>query len=83
CGVPVLTFGFQGPGEYVIDGYTGWLAATKEEMVKRALEIWREGYPRQMSLNCVKEAAKFDERLYMERWMELLEASLNSSPRRR
>ncbi|MEM2127512.1 MAG: glycosyltransferase [Candidatus Bathyarchaeia archaeon] len=83
CGVPVLTFGFQGPGEYVVDGHTGWLTLTREEMVKRALEVWREGYPRQMSLNCVKEAAKFDERRYMERWMGLLEAILNSSPRRR
>ena len=77
CGVPVLTFAAQGPGEYVVDGYTGWLAKTKEEMVERALEIWREGYPRQMSLNCVKESSRFDERLYVERWMGLLETALN------
>jgi len=80
CGVPVLTFKAQGPGEYVVDGYTGWLAESRSGMVEKALEIWRDGYPREMGLNCVREASRFDGRLYVERWMRLLEDSLEKTP---
>ena len=45
CGTPALTYNFQGPSEYVIDGYTGWLARSDDELVQKAAELWKKGYP--------------------------------------
>jgi len=72
CGTPVLTYNKQGPGEYVIDGFTGWLADTDEQLVHKASELWKDGYPSTMRKNCVKEAAKFDKSFYIEKWIRHL-----------
>ena len=72
CGTPVLTYDMQGPSECVIDGLTGWLVYTDEQLIHRALELWKDGYSSIMRENCVKEAAKFDKRFYIEKWIKLL-----------
>lgn len=40
CGTPVLTYMKQGPAETVMDGVSGWLTKSKDELVGKALEIW-------------------------------------------
>lgn len=72
CGTPVLTYGFQGPSEYIVDGFTGWLVQTDDELVKKALELWESGYPLSMREKCVGEASKFDVKCYTEKWREIL-----------
>jgi glycosyltransferase involved in cell wall biosynthesis len=73
CGTPVLTYNMQGPSEYVIDEWTGWLANTDDELTRKAVELWKEGYPSHMRMNCVEEASKFDKKFYVERWIKLLD----------
>jgi glycosyltransferase involved in cell wall biosynthesis len=74
CGTPVLTYNLQGPREYVIDGDTGWLVQTDDELVRKAVDLWKENYPVQMRKKCVKEASRFDKKFYVEKWQEILEA---------
>jgi glycosyltransferase involved in cell wall biosynthesis len=73
CGTPALTYNLQGPSEYVIDGYTGWLAQSDDELVQKAMKLWKEGYPPYMRANCMKEAMKFDKRFYLEKWLKVLD----------
>jgi glycosyltransferase involved in cell wall biosynthesis len=73
CGTPTLTYGIQGPSEYVVDGSTGWLAHTDEELERRGIELWKEEYPTRMRRACIKAASKFDRKLYVEKWMGLLD----------
>ena len=73
CGTPALTYNLQGPGEYVIDGYTGWLVQSDDEIVQKAVKLWKEGYPSCMRANCVREAAKFDKKFYLEKWLKVLD----------
>ena len=42
CGTPVLTYSRQGPGSTVLDGRTGWLVETREEMESKATQIWSQ-----------------------------------------
>jgi glycosyltransferase involved in cell wall biosynthesis len=73
CGTPALTHNLQGPSEYVIDGQTGWLAQSDDEVVQKAMKLWKEGYPPRMRANCVKEVLKFDKRFYLEKWLKVLD----------
>jgi hypothetical protein len=72
CGTPVLTYDFQGPSEYVVDAYTGWLVHTDGELLQKSIELWKEEYPLQTRTDCVKVALKFDRRTYIEQWLEIL-----------
>jgi glycosyltransferase involved in cell wall biosynthesis len=78
CGTPVLTYNLQGPMEYVIDENTGWLVETDAELVEKAVNLVKEEYPQKMRNECVKEAAKFDKKFYVEKWQKTLEALVNS-----
>jgi glycosyltransferase involved in cell wall biosynthesis len=73
CGTPALTYNLQGPSEYVIDEGTGWLARSDEELVRKAMKLWREGYPPHMRASCVREAMKFDKRFYLKKWLKVLD----------
>jgi glycosyltransferase involved in cell wall biosynthesis len=73
CGTPALTYNVQGPSEYVIDGYTGWLARSDDALVQKAVKLWKEGYPSCMRGNGVKEAVKFDKKFYLEKWLKVLD----------
>ena len=72
CGTPVLTYDIQGPSEYVVNKRSGWLAHTDEEIAQRSIGLWKEGYPRRMRNECLKEASKFDKKLYTEKWLKTL-----------
>ncbi|MCX8170695.1 MAG: glycosyltransferase family 4 protein [Candidatus Bathyarchaeota archaeon] len=74
CGTPTLTYSMQGPGEYIVDGENGWLVKDDESFVKKALDLWRNGYPSIMRKRCVERAMAFDRSLYFERWLKLLES---------
>ena len=75
CGTPTLTYDAQGPSESIIDGYTGWLAKNDKEMIEKAVDLWKNGYPQTVRKNCVKEAMKFDKTNYVTKWLELLHKS--------
>ena len=75
CGTPTLTFDTQGPSESVIDGYTGWLAKNDDEIIGKAVNLWKQGYAQNIRPNCVREAGKFDKSIYVERWLQLLQKS--------
>ncbi len=72
CGTPTLTYNLQGPSEYMIDKCTGWLVQSDEELVQKAVKLWKDGYPSRMRMNCVKEAKKFDKKVYLEKWLRVL-----------
>jgi hypothetical protein len=72
CGTPVLTNDIQGPSEYVINDYGGWLAHTDEELMQKTVGLWKESYPPSMRLNCTRTASKFDKKLYLEKWLKIL-----------
>ena len=74
CGTPTLTYDMQGPGEYVVDGETGWLASSDAHIIKKAAEIWREGYPSKIRRECVKRSSVFDRKLYFRKWLKLLDS---------
>ena len=75
CGTPTLTYDAQGPSESIIDQYTGWLAKNDNEMIEKAVDLWKNGYPQTVRKNCVKEAIKFDKTNYVTKWLELLQKS--------
>ncbi len=72
CGTPVLTYNSQGPSEYLTNTVTGWLEQTDDNLVQKAVELWKNGYPSHMRLNCVKAASKFDVSFYLEKWFKIL-----------
>ncbi|MEM2098371.1 MAG: glycosyltransferase [Candidatus Bathyarchaeia archaeon] len=72
CGTPALTFNLQGPSEYVVDGSTGWLACSDDDLVDKAAKLWKGGYPSAMRQRCVKEAVKFDRKFYVDKWIKIL-----------
>jgi glycosyltransferase involved in cell wall biosynthesis len=75
CGTPVLTFAFQGPGETVINGKTGWLVRNDGEMVKTATNIWQKGYPEQVRDECRSRAIDFDTKTISKQWLNILEST--------
>lgn len=87
CGTPVLTYGRQGPACTVVDGSTGWLVATPDKMVSKAVEIWRRGDTGIFPDACVRRAQCFSgERMRDELadWIEgtyPLDPAMTPSPR--
>ena len=74
CGTPVLTYNMQGPRESVIDGHTGWLVESSQELIHKALRLWKQGYAPQIRSNCVKMASMFDRKFYVKKWLETLKS---------
>ncbi len=72
CGTPVLTYGTQGPGESVLDGKTGWTVETAEELVGRAKELFRDGYPQGFQRSCLVRARDFSLERAWSNWEKLL-----------
>jgi len=75
CGTPTLTYDSQGPSESIVDGYSGWSVKDDAEIISKAVTIWRQGYKREMRQNCVKEASKYDQSIYVNKWLQILEES--------
>ncbi|MGB9959065.1 MAG: glycosyltransferase family 4 protein [Candidatus Bathyarchaeales archaeon] len=72
CGTPPLTYNFQGPSEYIVDGQTGWLANNDAELIQKAEKLWKNGYPSRIRLQCANAASKFDKKNYIKKWLEIL-----------
>ena len=77
CGTPILTYGEQGPGETVLDGRTGWLVHSREEFVRRAVELWNHGAPPEwMVEQCLARARGYHIDTVSAGWKMLFESSL-------
>lgn len=72
CGTPVLTFNRQGPSETMIDGETGWLVNSSQELLALALKYWREGYRTEFRKACRERALMFDTKKIFDEWSTLL-----------
>ena len=72
CGTPVLTFNRQGPAETVTDFQTGWLAENDEELVKKAVSIWKEGVDKSIRAACRRNALVYDVKEVSEKWIDIL-----------
>jgi len=77
CGTPTLTYDLQGPGEYIINGVTGWLAHTDNDLIRKSAELWNMGYSSHMRKACVEEASKFDRKIYVKKWLDILSHQAN------
>ena len=78
CGTPVLTFNQQGPATTVIDGSTGWLVGTPDEMVAKTKEIWKRGETGISRESCVRRAKEFTAQrsaIELMQWIERSAAS--------
>ena len=75
CGTPVLTYNRQGPSETVVNGVTGWLANTLEEVACLAVRLWRNGYPSTMRKEARKRALLFDVKRIAKKWLQVIEES--------
>lgn len=58
CGTPVLTYAWQGPGETVEDGKTGWLVYSTSEFQRKAIELWENGYNQKINKYCRERVLK-------------------------
>ncbi len=73
CGTPVLTFPWQGPGELVADGVTGWKAGSIEDFYQIAQDIVRDGYDPSLREKCREFAlSTLSLEACAERFLELL-----------
>ena len=81
CGTPVLTYASQGPGETVVDGFTGWLAHSPVEFVEAAGRLFHRGYPPGMQSACVERARDFSLDTVASLWREMLRAQMDGSNR--
>lgn len=73
CGTPVLTYNRQGPSETVVNGVTGWLVNTHEEITRLAVRLWRDGYPSTMRVKARRRALLFNVKGIAERWLQVIE----------
>lgn len=80
CGTPVLTYRWQGPGETVLDGRTGWLVSSPSQFVVKAHEICERRYPASMTDLCHNRAREFFVDHVAKVWKDLLRAHLAGEP---
>jgi glycosyltransferase involved in cell wall biosynthesis len=78
CGTPVLTYNRQGPSESVVNGQTGWLVESNEELVNVAARLWRESCPQGLRENCRRRALEFDVKVIVKGWLKLIEDLFDS-----
>jgi glycosyltransferase involved in cell wall biosynthesis len=78
CGTPVLTYNRQGPASTVVDGKTGWLVNTPEEMVAKAVELWHRWDLGISPEACVHRAKEFTVERSVHDLMSWINASLPS-----
>jgi len=74
CGTPVVTYDRQGPSETVIHLETGWQEHANRQVVRRALDLWKNGYPSRMRTECRNRALIYDARRIAEKWFAILDA---------
>ncbi|MGQ4891837.1 MAG: glycosyltransferase family 4 protein [Candidatus Njordarchaeia archaeon] len=77
CGTPVLTYDKEGPSEVIKEGFNGWLANSRNEIITKALYIWKHGYPMRIRYRAVKSVRIFDEHNIYRKWLALIRHMLN------
>ncbi len=77
CGTPVLTYNKEGPGNVVIDGFNGWLANSRAEIIAKAIWLWKNGYDEKLRRNAYVSARKYDVKLIFKQWENVLEPFMN------
>jgi glycosyltransferase involved in cell wall biosynthesis len=75
CGTPVLTYDRQGPSETVVNGSTGWLADSAEEVARLAVRLWRQGYSSTMRKESRKRALLFNVKDITDKWFQIVEGN--------
>lgn len=78
CGTPVLTYNRQGPASTVQNGKTGWLVDGPEQMVSRAIELWKRGTNGMRPEACIRRAQEFTVRRSVEELIAWIEQSSHS-----
>lgn len=73
-GTPVLTYNRQGPSETVINNVTGWLEESREDLIRKAREIWSRKNTGIDRRSCRERAEEFS----IERFSVKLKSVLNS-----
>jgi glycosyltransferase involved in cell wall biosynthesis len=73
CGTPVLTFNRQGPSETVVNGRTGWLADSSEQLIALAVRCWDKGYDSGFRAACRERAIEYDIKTKFEEWNGIFE----------
>jgi glycosyltransferase involved in cell wall biosynthesis len=76
CGTPVLTFNRQGPSETVVDGRTGWLADSNQELLVLAVRCWDKGYDSAFRTECRKRAIMYGVRKQLDEWKVIFKEEL-------
>lgn len=77
CGTPVLTYNRQGPSETVVNGVTGWLVNTPEEIASLTVRLWRNGYPSTLRKEARKRALLFGVKRITEKWLQIVEENVS------
>lgn len=72
CGTPVLTYGIQGPSETVVHDETGWLVQNRAQFLAKTAELWKIGYPSNVSARCLERARIYHLDHVTEQWRALL-----------
>lgn len=72
CGTPVLSYNRQGPSETTINGVTGWLASTREEVIRLAVKLWKNGYSPTMRIKARRRALLFNVECIAEKWIQTI-----------
>jgi glycosyltransferase involved in cell wall biosynthesis len=80
CGTPVLTYGRQGPASTVVNGSTGWLVNTPDEMVAKATEIWRRGDSGISPDPCILRARSFTGQRMVDELVDWIEGACPIEP---
>jgi len=71
CGTPVLSYNKQGPAETILDGVTGWLVNNRDEFIKKALELWKNGHNIKRE-DCIERAKLFTPEKSVEKILNIL-----------
>jgi hypothetical protein len=80
CGTPVLTYNRQGPASTVLNGVTGWLVDSQDQMMRKAVELWRRGDTGILPETCIQRAREFTVARSVEELVTWIEGPRGSLP---
>ena len=72
CATPVLTYNMEGPFETVVNGKTGWLMNSDQDLFTLAVKLWKKGYDTGIRNSCRKRALEFDVKKISLKWEKIL-----------
>ena len=60
-----------------MDNFNGWLAKSRNDIIVKALFLWKHGYPRRFRYRAAKSVKKFGEYDIYKKWIALIKHMLN------